>query len=287
MTFTHTGNAKPGIVIPIPISKNYTTFDKNTRKYKWLESILHFIQTNVKKADDTYVPTWLVRHVYKSFPHLFVQVAVENGLYITQSMNETEAAAMWTDANISFNQAKIILRHLYNKFKTRIQVPLSNIHVLSNVTDYITPTFSSFVFKKKGVNWTKLGEKIHYWTYCPCTLIELDMARLLLSMHPQMQSFGYDSNIFGARKKGVICIIGSDHGAGKSRYLIRTNYLPSSERRRTNKVDAGTRTLQFCEVKCKKDTHEIQSKIAPTVNKAIQILHSSLFQESSKLHTEY
>ena len=41
------------------------------------------------------------------------------------------------------------------------------------------------------------------------------------------------------------------------------------------KIDAGTRTLQLIEVSCKKDSHPIQAKIAPVINKAIKKLEKS------------
>ena len=70
-------------------------------------------------------------------------------------------------------------------------------------------------------------------------------------------------------------IIGADHGGGKSRYLIRTNILSSKARRENNKTDFGTRTLQFCEVDCKKDVFQIQAKIAPYINNAKRVIEKS------------
>ena len=43
-----------------------------------------------------------------------------------------------------------------------------------------------------------------------------------------------------------------------------------------NKADYGTRTLQFAEVDCKKDVHEVHAKIAPEINKAIKELETSM-----------
>ena len=74
---------------------------------------------------------------------------------------------------------------------------------------------------------------------------------------------------------GANCLIGADHGASKSRYLLWVNYLPSSSCRETNHVDYDTCTYQFAEVDCKKDTAEIQGKIAPVVNEAIRNMSNS------------
>ena len=107
-------------------------------------------------------------------------------------------------------------------------------------------------------------------------LLLLDFERMLQSELPNFEPFGYNSpNVFGD-EKGVIIIIGSDHGCLKSRFLIRTNYLDSSTRRKMNKADYGTRTLQFAEVDCKKDVHEVHAKIAPEINKAIKELENPM-----------
>ena len=119
----------------------------------------------------------------------------------------------------------------------------------------------------------KVGENIEFWTYEICRLVELDFSRLL-SLVVSETEFGYESSVFG-NNKGVIVIIGSDHGGGKSRFLIRTNYLDSSTRQKMNRVDHGTRTLQFAEVNCRKDTHDVHQKIAPIINKAIKELRQS------------
>ena len=116
------------------------------------------------------------------------------------------------------------------------------------------------------------------WTCNPSELIEADMSRLLISDGVTIDSlplFAYESKIFPNNSKGIVCIIGSDHGGGSSKYLIRLNYLPSSARRKESRIDHGTRTLQFAEVKCKKDTHQIQAQIAPTVNESVTKLEQS------------
>ena len=43
MSFTYVGNDKPGIVIPIPQSKDYKNFSKNEKKHNWIEQILQFV----------------------------------------------------------------------------------------------------------------------------------------------------------------------------------------------------------------------------------------------------
>ena len=191
----------------------------------------------------------MLKNVYKKHPHIFIKFATDIGLVISQKMSKVEAAAMWVEANISMKSAQIILRHLHHKFKHRLQVPFSAIHNLSSINGKLQPMFGDFKYVKTT---SKVPELIKYWTIDPMNLIEYDFARVLMAETIETPKFGYSSSVFPTNQTGVICIIGADHGAGKSRYLIRTNYLPSSHRRERNKVDAGTRTSQFAQVTCKK-----------------------------------
>ena len=221
------------------------------------------------------VTSWLIRDVHKKYPSTFLNVATDLGLHVVQTMSHIEAAAMWTEANVPIRVARIILSHLNKKFKNKVQVPFSQIQILGNITHKLKPTFGSFLYSKKNNSSEKVKEKIEYWKYSITDLLELDFERLLLIETPPDIGFGYNSKVFG-NKKGVMIVIGSDHGGGKSRFLLRTNYLDSNSRRNINKVDYGTRTIQFAEVKCKKDVHEVHAKISPSINMAIKKLEISM-----------
>ena len=270
LEFTHR-NSKPGILVSIPNAKNYSTYEKNERREKWIESIFDFINNDESPTQVNDACYWMLKCVYKKHPGTFVTVARDVGIHVVNKMTEVEAAAMWVEANISYRAARVILRHLHAKFNFRVQVPLNQIVMLSNVVLSLQPRFNEFEFKKKGEE-TKVGERVKYWTISPETFIQTNFSRLLTCREE------YHNTTFEYKLPtgtGVNCLIGADHGAGKSRYLLRVNYLPSSSRRETNRVDYGTRTYQFAEVDCKKDTAEIQSKIAPVVNEAIRNMSNS------------
>ena len=265
LNFIHRGNDRPGLLVAIPRAKTCDTFERMYRKNDWIDEIVKFL--NSGGEDEKF--KWICKYIYKKSPHVVVQMATELGLVVCNKMTNIEAAAMWVESNVTITAARTILRHLHAKFGFRLQVPFDQISMLSNVTINVKPNFEEFKYIKKG-NDEQIPEIVKYWTISPSTLLELDFARLLKSESIYAQTcYGYDSKIFQPHESGVVAIIGSDHGGGKSRYLIRINYLPSSFRRCTNKVDAGTRTIQFAEVSCKKDVHEIQAKIAPIVNESI------------------
>ena len=197
-------------------------------------------------------------------------------------MSAIEAAAMWTEANVSIRAARVIISHLRSKFKNRVQVPFSQIQVLSSVTNKLRPVFDEFVYRRKekscvGRKKEKIGEKIQFWTYNVTDLVLLDFERLLQVEFPHIDSpFGYDiDDGNGGCKQGVLVSIGSDHGGGKSRFIVRVNYLGSQSRREVGKSEFGSRFLQFAEVSCKKDVWEVHSKISPEINRAIKLFESS------------
>ena len=270
INFIHRGNDRPGLLVAIPKAKTYSTFEKMQRTENWLDQIMEFFNNNNTTDDNFY---WILCHIYKKAPHVLVKFSSNIGLIICNKMTAVEAAAMWVEANIPIRASRIILRHLHVKFGNRLQVPFDQIAILSNITTQIQPKFEEFMYQKDGSE-DKVAEKIKFWTIPPKNLLELDFSRLLMS-DKSKSTFGYASKVFLPNELGVVVIIGSDHGGGRSRYLIRTNYLPSSHRRTTNKVCAGTRTLQFAEVICKKDVVQIQAKIAPLVNETIRTLENS------------
>ena len=275
MNFT-SRNGQPGLVIAIPKAKNYETYEKNERINRWIRKILEYLKLHSDEKNSDKVCTWLLKVMYKNYPATFVKSAVDFGLHTVQKMSSLEAAAMWIEANVSFKQARIILRHLHLKFGYNVQVPFNRIESLGDVTSQLLPTFDEFIYRKMDEKNDKVGELIKYWFYNITDLLELDFARYLQSLPKDKEYpvFGYKSRCFG-NGLGVYAIIGSDHGGGKSRYLIRLNYESSTLRRKYAKVDYGTRTLQIAEVDCKRDVLAVQKKLAPMINEANDKLQKS------------
>ena len=225
-------NSKPGILLPIPTAKNFSTFDKNKKRERWIEQCFDFINSTSTHTlgSDTDACYWMLKYLYKQYPETFIAVAKDVGIHVVNKMTNIEAAAMWVEANISYRSARIILKHLHAKFKFRVQVPFNQIQLLSDVLPALNPTFHKFNFKKNNEE-TKVGELVKYWTISPAQLIETDFSRLLSSKSKYHNiTFKYKLQ----SSHGVNCLVRADHGAGKSRYLVRVNYLPSSARCQKN-----------------------------------------------------
>ena len=69
--------------------------------------------------------------------------------------------------------------------------------------------------------------------------------------------------------------MGADHGGGKSRYLVKTNYLSSEVRCMSGNIEFGSRLIQFAEIKCRKDTADVQELVSPRLNKMICSIEGS------------
>ena len=83
---------------------------------KWLDIIISFIANNATNATNSTsikeVCSWVLRDIYKKYPSVFLKVATDVGLNIAHKMNIVEAAAMWSEANISFRADHTIVAHL-------------------------------------------------------------------------------------------------------------------------------------------------------------------------------
>ena len=74
----------------------------------------------------------------------FVKVSQDVGIHVVNRMTEVKAIVMRLEANISYWAAHVILRHLHAKFKFCVQVPFTQITILSIPS--LTPSFDQFEF---------------------------------------------------------------------------------------------------------------------------------------------
>ena len=150
-----------------------------------------------------------------------MKVAQDVGTHVVNQMTEVKAAAMWVEVNISYQAACVILRYLHVKFQFCVQVPFTQISLL--FIPSLTPSFDQLEFKKKGRE-SKVGKIVKYWTISSEEFIQTNFSRLLsCKKDNQNTTFQYK---LSSGSYDISCLIGADHGTGKSRYLIQINYLP-------------------------------------------------------------
>ena len=84
--------------------------------------------------------------------------------------------------------------------------------------------------------------------------------------------FGYGTRRF---KKGVYCLLGTDHGQGHSQYICKILHASSDERKRKGEPEYGILQCNFCTMNCKKETCELLSLTSAIVNEALSELRAS------------
>ena len=87
-----------------------------------------------------------------------MKVAEEVGIHVVDKMTDVKTAAMWVEANVLYLSAYITLKHLNTKFNFCVQVPFSQIALLSYYSPSLHSTFSKINFNKKGKETKNLGK---------------------------------------------------------------------------------------------------------------------------------
>ena len=126
----------------------------------------------------------------------------------------------------------------------------------------------------KEIRGKKKGEKIQGWTADALQIIVDEVKEVIEAGGPDDPiSFGY---MLEDLIKGCTIIIGSDHGGEHSQLLAKINLLSSSVRRLTGKIETGSRTIQFGNIKCRTDKSGILMNVAKCVNDFIRDLKESM-----------
>ena len=225
---------------------------------------------------------WLCESLMSMYEESFTKVANKNGLHLVRKMSIVEAAAMWSEANISTKAARIILRHLRLAFGHCVQVPMQSLTSLTlDMKNIPTPTFGKYLYycPDEKNNRTKKPEIVQWWMSDFCAIIAADVQRLIqveMKKENKNYTFGYPSTELGNDKLAVDVVIGSDHGGGKSRILGKINLTNSQSRRDIGKIEHGARIHQFGNIDCKKDKAEILELIAPSLNKTLKKLEDGM-----------
>ena len=303
-TFKYDGNFREGGMVNIPRCQSKRYFTQAAENTGWIEDILSQVVSNPnprkKKRnsiensnnDDGPVVTisnaaeWLCVYLAENHEETFHEVAKQNGLVGRRKMSKEEAAAMWSEANVPMSVARIILRHLRAAFGFSIQVPERQLNSFTeDIIEIAQPQFGSFLYykneQKKSNSDPKRQkpEKIH-WTMCDCTiLIKEDIKRIILNKVAGLK----EKNNIGGNKQFSIpkftygdpfvdVIMGSDHGAGSSRFIVKINLKSSQSQREKGRIEYGSRVINFGNIRCKKDDAEILLKVTPNLNDMIKKL---------------
>ena len=266
LRFCHVGNGVPGRLVQIPTASSKRSFDRNERNSHWLASIVDGCKETAE---------WILESMADMHTDAFHEIGRRKGLIKKFQLTATEAASMWSEANVSARSSDIILRHLKAKFGYNIQIPKKQMHsFFGSITDIVKPVFGTYEYC--GDTECKVPERVEYWTANVCEILKHDIKRLLQknlnnesNSHNIFQPYGYHSTFFPHPQTAIDLVMGADHGAGRFRLIMKANLLSSLERRRNGHIEYGLREYTFGQIKCKKDNAEITYQVSAQVNDMI------------------
>ena len=129
MYFDHGNSRFRGRLVSIPSFTNIDSFynhslanqpSNQTNTSSWISEILDHLVS--KKEDlnltDEDAAEWLMGYFAKKYDEKFIEVAKGNGMILIQRMDEIQASAMWTDANIPQTGEFILNESILSLFDT-------------------------------------------------------------------------------------------------------------------------------------------------------------------------
>lgn len=248
---------------------------------------------------------WVSEYLFKLFEFNCRAVAKKNGMITVLKLDPTQLLSLRKAANINESQCREVMKHLKVAFGPYFQVPRKQVLEFSGrFEDHVDITFGSFEYfidddkaehiinHKTTINrgeWLptasnigtttnrsisnqakkKKTEKIEYWHFDATDAMMLDVQRLIEKECAYVEDVN-DLPNYGYPQVDVT--IGCDHGAGNSRFVLKTNYLSPETRREIGRLEHGSRIITFGTIKCKKDKASIVKVLAPQVNEIISKL---------------
>jgi hypothetical protein len=111
-------------LIQVPLSSNYYRFARNARESRWIQSALLASAGRASEEAKETAACFLLTYLGKIYEDAFAFSATKLGLLLKPKVMDAESAeAMWQEANCPIHAQCIILRHLFNHFGRRINVP--------------------------------------------------------------------------------------------------------------------------------------------------------------------
>ena len=210
-------NSKPGRVILVPQTSTMDTFLRYAKK-KWIDKILEHIAGKSGSLGDA--AEWLSVYLGKCYESNFLIAANTLGMPLVTRMDEITAAAMWTDANVSLAQQRILSKYIRHTFENSVIIPEATQQAIVGdvTTAAILPIFGEYSFFKDGQkNQNDNGREvplIQEPEICPYWYRNVDLA-LVYEVERMLQA-NIPMEAYTATTTGIgwDILIGADHGKG-------------------------------------------------------------------------
>lgn len=250
-------------ILQVSISSSKDDIDSNATEDDDIDDAVHY----------------LCETLFKKHEFIFRAVAKKFGMNSVLKLTEEQCLSLQAETNINESQFNGICKHMKVAFGTYIQKPRKSILKFSgNVEDFVDISFGKFDYcgdekeirnhklSKNKSEWErapdgergannsnqainskqKKPEKISY-AMCDFTqMIAMDMQRKLEIESKQLLSESGVNDVVQDKidlptygYPHVDVVIGCDHGAGSSRFVLKINYLSPQVRRDVTKLEYG------------------------------------------------
>ena len=285
-------NFKEAGVVVLPKVKNKKAFLSMSKVTGWLDKLFALLQDGISAANhesaNSCILQWVLELFCKERAQETAAAAKALGWTTTvEQMSEVEAAAMWSDANITKQARLTILRHLRAKFGRSFQVSNSKVETLAE--DAVPVVSGQYQYK---IDHDAKPETISYWISDASRVVLNEIERNLACEYAGMSrterrtsdiTYGYCTKVRG-NEKGLDIITGADHGGGALRFFAKVNLLSPDFRREHGLVEGGCPVRQFGCVECKHDDAPIVAKVSGEFDDGVRHLNNSqLFAVRNKV----
>jgi hypothetical protein len=114
-------------VVCVPQSHNYERFKRNCKDVGWVQDMVKFSYWG-KDSNSDIGAFWIMKYLSSMYRDMFLQVVSHVKIpIIKHKMDAVSALAMWSAANVSTSQQRIIQRHIHAALGFRLIVPESKV----------------------------------------------------------------------------------------------------------------------------------------------------------------
>ena len=269
-------NDKRGRAVIVPQLTSLSSFMEKARRVKWVHKMLDHIAGGDCSEDDA--AEWLSYYLGKKYDGAFTLASEALGLPLVQRMDATNAAAMWSDANVNITQQRILKKHLKVHFGKRLFIPEKVFS--SDLERFNVPTaYGEYKFYKDGDH-TQKPERCPYWTRDASLVVLNELTRLLEYSDSHLISSNFSSI---SATNGCTLVAGADQGQGAWRSWIKISLMSGEEVRERMGSDENFDakksylTAQTAHITCKKDHPEI---LAQSVSEKLSMAYEKLVTSS-------
>ncbi len=224
--FTLLGDGK-GRAIIVPQVKARAGVMEQARRLKWIYSLLDHIAGGECGKENA--AEWFSYYFGKVYDGAFTVASESLGIPLVQRLDATNAAAMWSDANVNITQQRLLKKHLRLHFGKRLFIPEQMF--TNDLERYHIPTFYGDYKFYKNDDLTQKPKKCPYW-YRDASVVVINELTRILDYTDMLSNFNSLSSI-----SGCTLVAGANQGQGAWHSWIKIAAMSGIEVRERMSTD--------------------------------------------------